>query len=60
MFEYFGGVLYGLVLLPDNFVVLFSAHLSLYKGRFGFARAVDLGRCFPDASGDGIVLVERW
>ncbi len=57
MFEYFVGVLYGLALLSDRFVVFLSAHLSLYCGTFCLGRVVDFIRCFSDASGDGIVLV---
>ena len=60
MFEYFVVILYGLALFSDRFVVFFCAHLSLYCDTFGLARSVDLRRCFPDASGDGIVLVEGW
>ena len=60
MFEYFVGVLYGLALLSDHFVAFLCAHLSLYCGTFGLARVVDLSRCFSNASGDVIVLVERW
>ncbi len=58
--EYFVGVLYGLALLSELFVVFLSAYLSLYCGTFCLARVVDLFRCFSDASGDGIILVERW
>jgi hypothetical protein len=60
VFEYFVGVLYWLALLSDHFVVFLCAHLSLYCGTFGLARVVNLRRCFPDASGDVIVLVEKW
>ena len=60
MFEYFVGVLYGLALLSDPFVVFLCAHLPLYCGTFGLARVVDCRLCFPTASGDVIVLVERW
>ncbi len=58
--EYFVGVLYGLALFSDLFVVFLSAYLFLYCGTFCLARVVDLVRCFSDSSGDGIVLVERW
>ena len=60
MFEYFVGVLYGLALLSNHFVVLFCAHLSLYGDTFGLACVVDLCRRFLDASGDGIILAEGW
>ena len=58
--EYFVGLLYGLALLSDLFTVFLSAYLSLYCYTFCLARVVDLIRCFSDASGDGIVLVEGW
>jgi hypothetical protein len=48
-----------LALLSDQLVVLLCAHLSLYSGTFVLARIVGRSRCFSDASGDGIVLVER-
>ena len=58
MFEYFVEVVYGLALLSDHFVVFIGAHSSLYCGTFGLAYVVKLRRCFPNASGDVIVLVE--
>ncbi len=60
MFKYFAGVLYGFALLSDQFVMFFGAHLSLYCVPFDLACGVNLRRCFPSASGDGIVLVEGW
>ncbi len=40
--EYFVGVLYGLALLSDVFVVFLCAYLSLCCGTFCLARVVDL------------------
>ena len=58
MFEYFVRVLYGLALLSDTFAVFLYDHLSLYCGTLGLARVVDLSLCFPDASGNVIVMVD--
>ena len=60
MFEYFVRVLYRLALLSDHLAVFLCAHLPLYLDTLCLARTVDLYRCFSDASGDVIVLVERW
>ena len=40
--EYIVGVLYGLALLSDLFVVFLCAYLSLYCGTFCLALVVDL------------------
>ena len=60
MFEYFIGELYGLALLSGHFVVFLCAHSALYSDSFGLARIVAFNRSFPDASCDGIVMMERW